>query len=843
MGNLIQDLKYAVRILVKDPGYAAIVVLSLALGIGANTAIFSLIDNLLLRQLPVDHPEELVILSDPGTSGVTNGSEKGERSLYSYTEFVNLRDHNQVFSSMFASESSQQQLGVTVDPANDSNEQVQMRLVTGEYFSVLRVHALLGRVFTTDEDKTPGASPVAVISYDYWKRRFALDPSVIGKTLRAHNTIFSIIGVTPQGFLGETVGESPDVWFPMMMQGQLIRGREWLVQSKTVMDKVMWLHVFGRLKPGVTLEKAQASVNLTFQQMLAAEIGSKMTEAQRREYLDQRIKISNGSKGASGLRDGYHEPLLVLMSLVGLVLLIACANVANLLLVRATARQKEIALRLALGAGRGRLVGQLMTESILLALLGGGLGILLAAWGDSVLLGLVAGRMNSVPLDIHPDARILGFTLVISLLTGILFGLAPAISATRLDLAPTLKDAARGMSPGRSRLGLGKILVVSQVAMSLLMLVGAGLFVRSLKMLTSVNLGYNPDKLLLVRIDPISSGYKGAALLQLHHELLDRMLTIPGVRAVTLSEDGLFSQSEDGDPIAIQGLVPKSGQDMNARFDQVGPNYFSTVGIPILMGRDISANDSGAAPRVGLINQTMAQYYFGKGNPIGRQISDTYPDNLASFEVVGVVADARYNSIREKTPRRFYVPAFNPIVPVGSAYYLIRTFASPTSVAEAVRHEIASVDKTLTVTKLNTLADLVDDSLVRDRLIATLSSSFGALALVLASIGLYGVMSYAVARRTSEIGVRMALGAPRGSVLWMVLRETLVLAAIGIAIGLPAALAASRLVASRLYGLSANDPLTIVAAALLLAAVAALAGFIPARRASQVDPIVALRYE
>jgi predicted permease len=390
---------------------------------------------------------------------------------------------------------------------------------------------------------------------------------------------------------------------------------------------------------------------------------------------------------------------------------------------------------------------------------------------------------------------------------------------------------------------LGKILVVSQVAMSFLMLIGAGLFVRSLQKLMTVNLGYSPDKLLLVRIDPVASGYKGAALIQIHHQLLDRLRAIPGVRAVALSEDGLFSGTESGDPIAIQGFIPKSGQNMNARFDQVGPDYFTTVGIPILMGRDISANDSGAAPRVGLINQTMAQYYFGKENPIGRQITDTYPDNIQSFEVVGVVADAKYNNLREKTPNRFYVPAFNPIIPVGQAYYIIRTFANPASVAETVRHEIASVDKTLSATKSTTLVDLVDDSLVRDRLIATLSGLFGALALVLASIGLYGVMSYAVARRTSEIGVRMALGAPRGNVLWLVLRETLVLVAVGIAVGLPAALAASRLVSSRLFGLSANDPWTIAATALVLALVAALAGYVPARRASLVDPIVALKYE
>jgi predicted permease len=744
---------------------------------------------------------------------------------------------------MFASESHLSQQSISLNGSSDSMEQVQTRLVSGEYFSILGVHALLGRVFTSLDDKSPGASPVAVISYSYWKRRFALDPSVVGKTMQVHATIFTIIGVTAQGFFGETVGDSPDVWFPITMQGQVMPGREWLVKQNSVLEKVMWLHVLGRLKPGVTMEKAQASVNLTFQQLLVSELGSKMTETERRNYLDQKIKISSGSRGVSGLRDTYQESLLVLMSLVALVLLIACANVANLLLVRATARQKEIAVRLALGAARARVVSQLLTESILLALLGGGLGILLASWGDTVLLQLVAGGNNAIPLDLRPDLRILGFTLVISLLTGILFGLAPAWRSTRLDLAPVLKDSARGMSAGRSRLGLGKILVVSQVAMSLLMLIGAGLFVRSLRKLMAVDLGFNPDKLLLVRIDEVSSGYKGAALVQLHHELLDRLQAIPGVRAVTLSEDGLLSHTDSGDPISIQGFVPKSGQVMNARFDQVGPNYFATVGIPILMGRDISLGDSGGAPRVGLINQTMAQYYFGKENPIGRQITDTYPDNIASFEVVGVVADAKYNSVREKTERRFYVPAFNPIIPVGEAYYDIRTFANPASVMEAVRREISSVDKTLTILKMNTMDDLVDVSLSRDRLIARLATFFGALALVLASIGLYGVMSYAVARRTNEIGVRMALGAARGTVVWLVIRETLILVAAGVAFGLPASLAAGRLISSRLYGLSATDPLTIAVAALVLLVVAILAGFVPARRASRVDPVVALKYE
>jgi len=844
MGTFFEDVRYGLRILGRNPGFAAVAVLSLALGIGANTAIFSLIDVVMMKQLPVADPQHLMVLSDPSSSGVSIGSQGGTRSLFSYPEFEYFRDHNQVFSGVLAVESSSDRLEVSLEGAGDQTEEAQNKLVSGDYFKVLGVDALLGRTFTAEVDRTPGANPLAVISYAYWKRRFALDPTVLGRIVRVHGTAFNIVGVAPQGFFGEEVGTAPDLWMPLSMQRQVIPGRYWISPDKAVYNKIEWLQVIGRLKPGVTEKQAAASINVDFQQLLTAQAGSGLTEQERRNALDQKIELSGGSKGTSSLRDQFSQPLLVLMALVGLVLLIACTNVANLLLARATARQKEIGVRLALGAGRRRLIQQLLTESVLLAALGGALGLALAQWGDQLLMRLVARRDQVIPLDLHPDLGILGFTLAVALLTGVLFGIVPAFRATRLDLAPTLKESARGTTGGGRAAGwLGKGLVSAQVAMSLLLLIGAGLFVRSLRKLLTVNLGYNPDKLVLLRIDPVPAGYHDAAAAQLYQTLLDRIRALPGVRAATISKNGLFSHSESADEISINGFTPKKGQEMHARWDEVGPNYATAVGIPVLLGRDLGPQDSGNAPRVCLINRTMARYYFGDESPIGRIVTDEYPDSRVSFQVVGVVGDAKYNSLREETPRRFYAPFFHPIEPVGQANFMVRTFADPSAVAGSLRREVQSVDRAIAIHGVHTMGELVDDSVVRDRLIATLSAFFGALALLLASIGLYGVMSYAVARRTSEIGIRMALGARRLDVVGMVLRETMLMVAVGVAAGMPLALATSRFVSSRLYGLSSNDPLSIVAATLVLLAVAVLAGTLPAHRASRVDPTTALRYE
>jgi len=527
------------------------------------------------------------------------------------------------------------------------------------------------------------------------------------------------------------------------------------------------------------------------------------------------------------------------------VLLIACANVANLLLARGAARQKEFAVRLAIGAGRPRLIRQLLSESLLLALLGGAAGLLLAQWADALLLRMVSRGTTGIQLSLRPDARMLIFALVVAVLTALLFGLIPALRATRLDLSPILKSTTGGITGqgAHRRLPASKILLIAQVGVSLVLLIAAGLFVRSLSRLSEVNLGYNRENLLLFEVNAAPAGVTGPAMLRFHQELLEKFSAIPGVRGVTLSSDGLFSHSESGDPISVEGYTPKSGEEIHSRMDHVGPGYFSTVGIPILIGREIEPQDSGNGPRVGVINQTFARQFFANTNPLGKVVKDTYPGNPAQVEIVGVVSDVKYNSLREEAKPRLYAPYFNPLWEHTHAFYEVRTVADPASVSAALRKTVRDTDSALRPIEIKTMPGLVDESLHTDQFIAKLSGAFGLLAVLLASIGLYGVMAYTVARRTRDIGIRMALGAQPNGVLWLVLRETLLLVLIGLAAGLPVALGGAHLLRSMLFGVGVADPAAILFATVLLCLVAALAGLLPARRAMRVDPMVALRYE
>ena len=852
MANLWQDLRFALRILAKNPGFALIAVLTLALGIGANTAIFSVLDSVLLRSLPVPHPEQLVTLSDPDEHGSSFGSEGGDRSLLAYSEFEYFRDHNEVFSEIFAADSSLPHLEVTIPDsssgAGPQKESARVRLVSGDYFGTLGVTPAAGIFFTPEVDHARGGSPIAVLSYAFWKQRFGLDPLALGKTIQIHQTSFQIVGVTPSGFFGETVGDLPDLWIPMMMQDSIYPGRDLLTPSKDLTNMHIWLQVMARLKPGVTPEQAKASINVVFKGLLESKVGASISTDQRGHDLNQRINLQQAARGSSVLREHFGEPLKILMAMVGFVLLIACANVANLLLASGAARQREFAMRIAIGAGRARLIRQLLTEGLLLAVSGAGAGLLLAHWAEALLLRMVSGTASGPPsmhLDLQSDARVLGFTLGVTLVTTILFALIPSWYSTRLDLTPVLKSTQSATSSQAShrRFPAGKILVVTQVAVSVILLVSAGLFVRSLSRLGEVELGYSRENLILFRVDAAPLGYRGAAIPRFQLDLLTRISPIPGLRGATVSKNGLFSGSESADPVAVEGYTPKAGEEIHSRMDHVGPGYFSMLGIPILLGREIETQDSGGSVRAAVINQTFANRFFPNTNPIGKHVRDTYPGNPAEMVVVGVAADAKYNNLREKPLPRIYAPLANPMWENPAAFYEVRTYADPQAVAAALRQVVQQAAPTLPPIELRTMSGLVDDSLETDRFIKQLASAFSLLALLLAAIGLYGLMGYTVSRRTRDIGIRLALGAEQGNVLWQVLRETLTLVLMGIFIGVPFALGGTYLVRSMLFGLGFADPVAILLAATLLTIVAALAGFLPAWRASQVDPMVALRYE
>jgi len=818
---MFDDLRYGIRSLLKNPGFTAVGVITLALGIGANTAIFTLIDAVLLKMLPVKNPEQLVLLN------MIDG--RGNRNNFSYPLYERLRDHNQAFSGMFASLGFNFQLAVD----GKSESRLDGAIVSGSYFSVLGVSAFLGRTLTVEDDRVPGGHPVVVISYNFWKQRFALSTAIVGKAITLNGTPFTIIGVTPPEFLGHTTGELPKVWVPLMMQFQVRPGRSLLNDPNS-----SWLEVIARLRPEVSVEQARAGLNVLVRQYVAETVGEiKADDARhRREILNQKVELESGSQGLNRLRQRFSQSLLILMLAVGLVLLVACSNVANLLLVRATGRQKEIAVRIALGAGRLRLIRQLLTEGVLLATLGGVAGLLLSYWITDFVLALF-----SVSLDLSPNVRILGFTGAVCVLTGILSGLAPAFRATRVDLNSTLKDNSRSLIGGAPRLSLGRGLVISQIALSLLLLIGAGLFIRSLQRLKSLDAGFQQDNVLLSMIDPVAAGHKEERLTNTYIRLLEALSALPGVRSASLSQQTFRTGSSMTCCLSVEGYTPQPNEDRSVRTEVVSPKYFETMGIPLRLGRDFSWQDGENTPKVAVINESMAHYYFSNANPIGKRFGWGETKNSTEIEIVGVAKDAKYDSLREQTPHMIYFPFLQ------NAKYLwvlaVHTVGKPSDVAAAIRQEVKSVDPSLPVTNVATLAEQVDESLRPERLIAKLSGLFGLLGLLLAAVGLYGTMSYTVARRTNEIGIRMALGAQRGDVLWSVLKESLQLVMIGVVIGLPAALSATRLISSQLFGLTPNDPGTIAMATLLLVAVAAIAGYLPARKASRVDPMVALRYE
>jgi predicted permease len=833
--TLFQDLKYGVRMLLKGKAFTTVAVLSLALGIGANTAIFSIIDAVLLKELPVSHPKQLVLFRWLGLGkGVIHsigGSIDGDPIAglptsisMSYPAFERFRDQNQTLASVFTFSGIDLILN-----AGGQSDMVGALAVSGDYFTGLGAPVVLGRVLT-NEDEKPDAEPAAVISHRCWQRRFNSDPSVIGKVVYFSRKPFTIVGVMAPGFLGTPyVGSSPEIIVPMAFLSEVSPGYAERMESATY----WWLPVMGRLKPGVSAAQAQAELTVILQRHVM-EL-PKTTGEQR---VDPQIRLDSGSRGVMEGRREYSEPLVFLMAIVGLVLLIACINLANLLLARAATRQKELAVRASIGASRLRLIRQLLSESVLLAFLGGGLGLLFAAWGKNALLTQLTAESDEFVIDLGLDWRVLGFTAVVSLLTGILFGLAPALRATRIELTSMLK--ANPDSGATARSWLSKGLVVAQVAMSLVLLTGAGLFVRTLRNLNQIDSGFNRENLLLFRIDPRLSGYEAARLANLYQQMNERIAALPGIRAVTFSEHApMFGNSVTS--IDVPGYTPRAGERMRASTLAVAPNFLAAMEIPLLMGRDLTPQDNQQTSKVAVVNQALAERFFPNQNPLGRHIF-VNDSELSDIEVVGVARNAKYNGMRIAPMPQIYLP-YLQAGPQWRISFSVRTVGDPITATAAIRQAVQSIDRNLPLFRITTLKELIARLFAQERLFASLSSFFGLLALALVCIGLYGVMSYTVTRRTHEIGVRMALGARSGDVLQMVLRESLLLVMTGTLIGLAAASATTRFITGMLYGLAPTDPLTIALATLLLQAVAALASWLPARRAAQVDPLQALRHD
>ena len=810
--DLARDLHYAARMLRKSPGFTAVAVLSLALGIGANTAVFSLVNAVLLRALPVNRPERLVVLRP-----VDRGGFPG---YFAYPDYRRLREQNQVFSGVLAA-SRLDRLDVELGARTT---QVQGEIVSGNYFSVLGVPAALGHTFSGAEER----QPVAVVSYRFWKREFGGDRAIPGRGVTIQGVRFTITGVAPVGFSGEAAGAAPDIWVPAGVQPLVYPIRHELRNDRSV----EWLDVMGRLKDGATIEQARANAGVLVAQ-LHAELGNNAPY----DYL-QRLDLQAGGRGTADLREKFSESLLTLMAVVGLVLLAACTNVASLLLARAAARQREMATRLAIGATRGRLFRQVVTESVLLATLGGAAGLLFAAWGGTILVALVNVGGDAVSLDLRPDARILLFTAAAAAFTGVLFGLAPALDAVRAQLAPMLRTGARSLAGGRRRWGLRDALLAAQVGLALVMVAGGGLFIRTLWNLKTLDAGFRADHVLLASLDSQWDAFPRPQLASLAARLMERTAAIPGVQSASVSYFG--SMADGGGNICCvqtEGYTPRARQDQQARMDYVGPGYFRTLGIPLVAGREFSPGDTAGAPAVAIVNQTMARHFFGRGSAVGRR----FRLGKGEFAIVGVAADSKYRDLREATPRLVYFAFLQD--PHELNTLAVRTAGTPRAFAGAVRETIRETAPGLRITEITTLSGRIDRKLVRERLLADLSGFFSGLTLLLVSIGIYGALAYAVARRTNEIGIRMALGAQRGAVLWMVLRDILLVLSAGVAGGIAGVLALGRLVESMLFGLKPADAATLALATALLTAVALAAGYVPARRASRVDPVAALRFE
>jgi predicted permease len=835
MHALWQDVRYGLRMLAKNPGFTAIAVLTLALGIGANTAIFSLLNQILLRRLPVRNPKELVVLKSPGPKSGHIWSDGDDSEIFSYPLYKGLAKNTSVFDGVIARYAFSASISNHGQTDLGSGE-----LVSGNYFQTLGVGAALGRVLTPEDDVVPGGHPIVMLSHAYWVQHFGADASVLNKTILVNNTEMTVVGVAQAGFAGIQAGQTPNLFVPMMMKPQMTPIRNGLDDWND-----SWLAVLARRKPGVSLEQSEAGINAEYRPLLEQQLATikEWGEKKRQTFLNKKILLFSGAQGRTTLQRDSGPALAALFAMAVLVLLISCTNVANILLAQGAARQREFAIRTALGAGRVRIMRQVMAESLLCAFAGGALGLVIGAWLVNILTRAVVAEGGIRGLSSKLDGSILWFAIGATVASGLVFGLVPAWRVTRTTVSEMLKNQGSTSSAGPSHVRFRKFLVAGQVAFTLLLLTGATLFTRTLWNLRKQNLGINTEKVITFSIAPQLNGYDTAKTVQLVDQLRERVAALPVVRGVGSSEIALLTGTDMGGNITIEGRENLESDESHVNFDAVSPNYFSTLGVPLLSGREFNAGDTGASPKVAIVNEAMAKTFFPKRDPVGVHFAQGGGHDVKpNIEIVGVVKNAKEANVRTEDRPYFYLPYSQVKALVGMSFY-VRAKQDPLLITNELREAVRQLDGNLPVYELKTVERVVDEDLFTERMVAGLSASFGGLAALLAALGIYGVLAYLVVQRTREIGIRMALGARPGNVRLLIFREVGFMVFAGVIVGLPLAYGLARLSESLLFGVRAGDPLIYVLTLAVVGVVASAACYVPARRATRVHPIVALRYE